>query len=60
MELGEVEDCSMFSWFSVSSGVAIKQNEGSVPCIGPSFSPSAICCRSLKMEKSESQWRRKA
>lgn len=42
MELGEVEDCGMFSLLSVSSGVAVEQNEGSVPCIGPSSSSSAI------------------
>ena len=42
MELGKIEDCSMFSLFSVSSGVAVERNEGSVPCIGPSSSSSAI------------------
>ena len=60
MELGEVEDCSMFSWFSVSSGVEIEQNEGSIPCIDPSSSSSAIFLLAEFEEMTEAQRRRKA
>lgn len=61
MKLGKIEDCSIFSLFSVSSGTAIEQSKGIVPCIGPSFSSSAIILLAKREgEKSESQWGREA
>lgn len=42
MELGEIEDYSIISWLSVSSGTVMEQNEGRVPCIGSLTLSSAI------------------